>query len=426
MALSAAAGSLNTSTAAAGNTVAVAGLGFQPKIVFFWWSGRVDTTDAAGRGDHKRGFGAAISTTDRRRANSLAQDTPTAMLTNRSQDDTECIGISTTADATDGLMDLQSMDAGGFTLVIDDAFTLDYRIHYLALGGADLTNVVGGTLVKATTTGDQDVTSLAFQPDLVVFFSAMIAGMAGGVNQDSSWMMGAACSSSQQAVYAGGSNDGSANAQTISYCNDAECLALLPAAVTSVTDRATFVSMLSNGFRINWAENAGGSEQICFVALKGAGFKVGSVTTQTDTSTTMTTGSLGFTPRGGLLFSHCKAESTTDTVQDDDEWSCGGFSSTSARAACAMADDDAAGTAVVSTAVEHDEVYVNLAAATGAVEGLMDVSAMGSDDVTFIMDDADPSGAHVNYIIFGDTPVVATGGGEMTLWGGTWGPPVNG
>src|SRR5215207_5554384 len=111
MALSSAVGSLNTTTAAAGNTVAVGSLGFQPKVVLFWWNGRTDTVDAAGRGNHMRGFGVAVSATDRRCITSLSQDTPTSTLTNETQTNTACIAINTTADAIDGLMDLQSMDA---------------------------------------------------------------------------------------------------------------------------------------------------------------------------------------------------------------------------------------------------------------------------------------------------------------------------
>jgi hypothetical protein len=408
MTLSAAAGSLNTTTAAAGNTVVVSGLGFQPKIVFFWWSGRTETVDTAGRRTHQRGFGAAISATDRREMTSLSQDTPTAMLTNRAQDDTECIFLTTTADAIDGKMDLQSMDAGGFTLVIDDAFTADYRIHYLALGGADLTDVVGSSFTAAAVTGDQDITSLAFQPDLVIAWGSGQGTMNGTIGADSSLVIGAAVNNTQYAVLTGGSNDAATTSQAMSYCTNDNFLVTFNAGVTSLNNRATFVQMLSNGFRINWSPNAATADQYNFVALKGAGFRVGTLLTQTDTTTDIVASGFGFTPRAGLVFSHGKAESTLSTAQDDDEWSIGGFSSTTARAACAVADDDAAGFAIVSSAIEHDEVYVNLDANTGAIEALMDIKSIDSDGFTFIMDDAEPSQTFVWYVAFGDTPIVGS------------------
>jgi len=418
VALSAAVGSINTSTAAAGNTVTISGLSFQPKIIFFWWNGRVDTTDAAGRRTHQRGFGCAVSTTDRRRFNTLSQDTPTAMVTNHSQDDAECVAITTTADAVDGLLDLQSMNSDGATLVIDDAFTADYRVHYLALGGTDLTDVAGGSFAKITTTGDQDITSLAFQPDLVMIWGTNQSNMNGSVADDSTYAIGAAVSSSQQAIIGGGNNDGAANAQSVSYCTDTEFMGTFNAGVTALNNRATYVQPLSNGFRINWNVSAATADQFNFVALKGMGVKVGGFLTQTDTSTPISTGSLGFTPRGGLVFSHGLVESTTGTVQDDDQWSCGGFSSTSARAAMAVSDDDGQGTAVVTTAVENDEVLIELDPAAGTVVALMDVNAVNSDDVEFIMDDAAPTQKFGWYVIVGDTPAAPTGHPTTRRWEG--------
>lgn len=427
MGVSSAVGSLNTTTGIAGSTVVVAGLGFQPVVVFFWWSGRTETIDAAGRATHTRGFGAAVSATDRRRANTLSQDTPTSMVTNRSQDDTECIAIATILDAVDGLMDLQSMDSGGFTLVVDDAFAASYRIHYLAVGGSDITNVTGSFFTKATITGNQDITSLAFQPDLVLLFGSGQTTMGGTVATDSRLYMGAFDAAGRQACYAGGSNDGAANAQTLSYANDVECFAQFDAAITVTNDRAQWVAMLANGFRINWIENTGATaDDISFIALKGGGYYVGSVLTQTDTVTDIVASGFGFQPASALFVSSGKAKNVADTVTDDDEWSCGAFSDTANRAACAVADDDAAATAVVSTAIEHDEVYVNIDATTGSVEGLMDIKSVDSGGFTCIMDDADPAQAFVWYVAFGPTAVAPAGGGEQTLWGGTWGPPVNG
>ena len=226
MTLSAAVGNFNTGTGAATTTVVVSGLGFQPKVVFLWWSGRTETTDTAGRLDHKRGFGCAISTTDRRSLASLSQDTPTTMVTNHSQDDTECVYITTTADAIDGKLDVQSIDSGGFTLVVDDQFTADYRVHYLAVGGTDLTNAEGGSFSKSTSAGDQDVTSVSFQPDCVLLFSSGQSTMNSTVEGDSPHMI-SAFTSSAQAVIVAGANDAVGTAVTKSYCTDAECAAFL-------------------------------------------------------------------------------------------------------------------------------------------------------------------------------------------------------
>lgn len=404
MPLSAAVGSFNTGTGAIGTTVVVSGLGFAPKLILFWWNGRVDTIDAVGRRTHQRGFGAAIGATDRRNMTSLSQDTPTSMVTNKSQDDTECIFLTTTADAIDGKMDMQSMDAGGFTLVVDDVFIASYRVQYLAIGGDDLTNVISSFFTKQAGTGNQDITTAGFQPDLVLLFSSKQTTMGGTIAVDSDFMIGAAASANQQACITGGSNDASNTSIVKSYCKQGECIAFMDTGFTSVTDRATFVSMLSNGFQINWLENAGAAHNVSYIALKGMGAVVGDLLTMTDTTTDIVESGFGFSPRAAMFVSHGKAQSTADTIQADDALSIGAFSGTAARAAMCTFDDDAAATAVVGTAVENDAVYIHMPNTAATVDGLMDIKSIDSSGFTCIMDDADPAQSFVWYFAVGDTP----------------------
>ena len=416
MGLSAKVGSFNTGTGAVGSTVVVNDVGFQPKVIFFWWNGRTGTTDASGRANHQRGFGVGVSSSDRRYATSLSQDTPTSMVTNTMQGNAQCIGITTTADAIDGLMDVQSMDAGGFTLVVDDVFTASYRVHYLALGGTDITNVTTGQFTgnAAGGTGNQDITTVGFQPDFVMIFGTGQTTANNTVRADSRIMLGMATGSNgASGVWSGGSNDGAANAQSMAYSKSAEIIAHLNAAVTSTEDRASFTGFLSNGFNINWSEVTTGGSVNFFVAIKGGRYTVGNFLTRTDGNAIPETG-VGFSPKGVLLISATRAESTADTATDDDEWSMGAFTSTTARVSMSMSDDDAAATAVVGTGVSHDEAYQNLNATTGAVEGEMDVQSVDADGFTMIMDDTDPVAAFVLYAAFGQAPQTQTVSGGIT------------
>lgn len=424
MTLNAACGQLSTTTGAIGTTIVVSGLGFQPKVVFLWWNGRTDTVDATGRRTHQRGFGVAISTTDRRNVTTLSQDTPTAMVTNKSQGVSWCVVLTTTADAIDGELDVQSIDSGGFTLVVDDVFTASYTVGYLALGGSDISNVIGGALTAITTTGTQDVTGLGFDPNFVFFLANYGTNNSNTITLDSNLTLGVATGSGagNQAVYQGASNDAAANAQTISYGFDAEILAFPNSTVSAATleTRAEFTSWLTGGFRINWLENVATARIINYVAIKFADpamVKVFNLLTQTDTTTAIPV-TMGFTPVGGLLVSHCKAKSTQDAPQDDDQWSCGAFVSTSSRLAFSVADDDAAGTAVVTSGVEFDECYQNLDPTGGVTQGLMDVQSIDTDTgATFIMDDADPAQAFVWGFAIG-TPPVSVGQPTMARWQG--------
>lgn len=412
MVLSATVGALDTGTGAIGTTVVVSGLGFQPKVIFFWWSGHTGSADAAGRLDHKRGFGAAISTTDRRFVTDQSDDTPTAAATDRRQGNTACVGFLTIAGAGAGLLDVQSIDSGGFTLVVDEVCASSFRVHYLALGGADISNVIGGDLTHPDGTApfDQQVTGLGFQPDLLIFFSNGQQTNTGSVSTDSRHMIGAAKSASSQYVFMGTSNDAATTSQTIGYCRAGDCIALPNSGATAIENRAQLKSMDAGGFTITWVTSVNTTPQIInYVAIKGGGFVLGDLLTQTDTTTDIVESGFGFSPRSALFVSHCKAQSTAGTVQDDDEWSCGAFDSTTSRGAQGVVGSDAAPTMVVSAAVEHDAVYANMLDTSGALEGLMDVKSVDSDGFTCIMDDADPAQAFVWYVAFGDTPAAPTG-----------------
>jgi hypothetical protein len=173
---------------------------------------------------------------------------------------------------------------------------------------------------------------------------------------------------------------------------------------------------------VNWLEASAAVLSVIYVALdiQDDAVAVGNLLTQTDTTTPITVSGLGFEPKAVLLLSHCHAESTQDTLQDDDQWSIGAFTAADARQAMGIADDDAAATTSVSTAVEYDAAYANLNPGADAVQGLMDVQSVDSDGFTLIMDDADPSQNFVAYLALGEPTAGAAGGGGLIRHAGRW------
>jgi len=405
-AISAATGAFNIGTGVVGTTVPVTGVGFQPTVVLFWWSGRVTSTDSAGTAHHQRGFGVAISTTDRRAICSGGEDAvaPGSYDSGAAHRADEAICSLTVAGGIDGLADLSSMDSDGFTMIIDDAFATNLRIHFLALGGSTLTNAATGMFTESGATGNQDITTVGFQPDAVILFSAMIGADPPGVAVDSTMMVGFAAGTGNpnDVVWAGGAQDSPATVQTQSYQLAGESIALFDAAVTLTDGRGEVDAWLSNGFSLNWNERAG-SRRIHYLALKGGSYVVGDLLTLTTTGTIPESG-FGFSPKASLFLSHNKAQSTVDTVQAHDELSVGAFSSTTARGAQCVIDEDGVDPSDVGTAVEHDEVYCNLSTLM-AIEGLMGIQSVDSGGFTLVMDDADPSASHVGYWSIGDPSV---------------------
>jgi len=170
-------GSFNLDTTrTVGQTQSVTGVGFQPKIVLFWWSGSTATGDNVGGGTYNIGFGAAISSSSRLNVVGFSVDDAATSNTGVSQYKTDCIRCNTAPAVVDGIADFYSMDADGFTLVMDDQFSNAYRISYLALGGDDLTDVYMGSGSTPTSTGNYDVTGVGFQPDALLIAATHISG----------------------------------------------------------------------------------------------------------------------------------------------------------------------------------------------------------------------------------------------------------
>ena len=398
--LQTATGAFNIGTGAAGTYANVTSLAFQPKVYFLWVSGRTESADTSARQNHQRGFGVGISTTDRRAACDQSMDGQTTSSADTAHRSDAALCSMTTAGAIDGLADHNAMLSNGFSLIIDDAFATSLRVQYLALGGTDLTNVVSGMFNESASTGNQDITDAGFQPDAVLLFSAMIGSDPPGTQVDSTLMIGLAAGSENpnDVVWAGGADDNVGPMQTVSYNRAGESIALFDTVLTTssaaTNGRAEVDAWLSNGFSLNWNERAG-SRRIFYVALKGGQHAIGDLLTCTSgNGCTVSETGLPFSPKAGLLFSHAKAQSASDTGQDDDEWSLGAVTTATSRNAQCLIDDESASTSLVATAIYAVQVYCNQSTSVpGSTNGRMDVVSVNSDGWTFDMDDADSTPA---------------------------------
>lgn len=402
MATSAKVGAFNVNDggASVGNTNAI-NVGFQPTAIIFWWSGRSDSVDANGGADSKMGVGFAVSTTARSAASLFDQDAAATSNCERTQSAAAMV-CERLDGANGGLLDLNSIDANGFTTIIDAAFTTNLRVHYLALGG-DVSAAAEGT-ISLGATGNVSVTGLSFQPKAVLLLSHGGAAANGaGIG------LGAATGTANEACVSIGMQNGAASSDTASYGFGDECAALNNYSSNGEPPfgRAEFVQFNSDGFTINVLEIGTNAR---YLALGGAAsFLVRDFLTRTDTTQFSESG-FGFTPKATLFASCCTAECVQNTATASGQMSIGAATSASERGAHATTSQDALADTEVWTAVSHDEVYVNGDLADG-VEGEMDLVSMDSDGFTVVMDDADPVAAFVWYLAIGD--VAAAGGVPM-------------
>ena len=412
MALSRYLGSFNISTTAAPTTQTVAGVGFTPKVVIFWWGNRDESVDTVGRLGSNKGFGFMTDAGESMCGCAESEDVINAGRSWAATFNTRCIAYIFSNGTVAGVADFNAMNSDGFVLDIATTFTNDIRVFFLALGGTDLTNYDIGTFSEKGSAGTQDITSVGFQPGAV-----FIVGSSSSSNAvptaDSVLSLGfAAGSTPVNAVLCGASNRAAATTQTMAYCQTGEILANYDTGVTVTDCRASISAWLSNGFTLNYGESASSTRDYVYLALKGPSFIVGDLLTQTDTITAIAETGFGFAPSAVLFMSAARGESTDDTPTDHDFWSVGGAISTSSRGCSAALDEDNLADTEVSSAIEYDAVYANISTSS-AIQGLMDMQSFDTNGFTCIMDDADPAQNYVAYIAIGPT-VTATLTGTIT------------
>lgn len=398
-------GSFNLSTDAVGTTQTITGVGFQPKLVILWGSGRTGTTDAAGVETIRQFFGASNGTEQfvlATRINNGAATTSSA----RAQDpgDTAMVHSDDALTTTPTDHRVSSFNSDGFVVTVTQQTTSRAaRVHYLAIGGDEILNTKIGAFELLTGTGSQSVTGVGFQPDFVLLAHLGLQDTVAQVTQPTSLIsIGMAGSVGGQGVVQSESRSGQAASTGLSYHNDAEIWAHTNNTVAgNVGGRASFTSFDLDGFTLNRIDSMGADIGTFYIAIRGGNHRVGSLTTRTDSNPIVTSG-LGIqVPKAVMFLSAVRAESALDTSTVNATLSIGAATSATERVASVTKDVFGQDPTVTATAQEHDAVYINLDN-SGAVAALMDFSSFGSDSFTTVMDDPEATTGMVLYWAIGE------------------------
>lgn len=378
---------LNTST---GNQ-AVTGVGFTPEIVLF-----IPTAATAdGIQAHSRmAFGAGISSTERMVFESNSEDgqgTSDAAGESSAALCTMLNNVGTTS--ADFEVDLVSLDADGFTVNVSNAPGTAYRVGYMALAGADLTNVAIGNFAASNSTGNQAVTGVGFQPEGIMFVNNF-RGSIPSNGTDANFCIGFAVSSSSRAVIGAFSENGVVTSNTTRHQRTDACIIVLGGSGQEI-GLADFVSFDADGFTINWS-NADDA-QVGYIAFNGGQYFVGNLTTQTGTGQFSETG-VGFAGGAGLFASFCNA-AAAGTV-DDSEMSLGLAASSTQRFSIGAVDEDGQATTDSDGFNNDGLIYENYDFAQ-ALEGSIDLVSFDADGFTLDQVNADPSANQMIYMIIG-------------------------
>lgn len=414
----------NIGTGLVGSTVLVTGVGFQPKAVFAFASRRTENVDAQGQQTNTRSWGMGGD----KGGGVIGQHVncsysghgvvhPSAVDNEEQRTHSDnLIMVPTSTGNIDGAAALTSFNADGCLLTITNAFPSDIRVIFWFVGGTDILDVAVGTFIgpfTGTTPFNTDVTGLGFTPVTGQAIGFLLGSTSFADNDnsiDSDLAFGAFVRATEQAVLMSGSNDKPATlSQSISVCHDLECLVSPNTSLANTNRRAQFVSWIADGFRLQYNEVSIEDVVTQYMVINGGNWAIRPFSTATSLADVPITGVGIGTPAGGMVFSHMKAETGQDAISSDQADSVGVFDSPSSRYAVAEFQKDNLATTAVATAIQHDEVYINIDE-NGTILGLMDIKTIDADGVTFTMDDADPS------ICFGWTVLVGSSGG------GTIGP----
>lgn len=227
--------------------------------------------------------------------------------------------------------DLQSFNAGGFTLnYTTNAAWGDTQIMYVALGGdiqAEVLNWQTGTV-----SGNKSVSTGTFQPDTV--FHAMATGQtavpSGSAHHLFGW--GAMNSVGEQWTVAIASEDNVvSSSDTYRYQRTSFCLAGVDIN-GGIDPQASYVSMNSNGFTVNFATAPSAASQVASLCIKGVKSSIFSYSKPTGTAPALNSVTApGFQPALALTATYGLAASASPIAGAG--LSIGAYDGTNARVA---------------------------------------------------------------------------------------------
>jgi hypothetical protein len=396
-------------------TKVVTGLGFTPKALRFYWVGlqsNSPTNGVSGAVNERRGVGFAVSNASRRCVGTFSLDNDNGGAQCGSVAMNTCIAVTVTAaGAVDGQLDLSSLDADGFTLIVDDVTPANITVFWEAWGGTDITSAVVGDIAEPAATGTQNYTVAGFTSDgqnQCIMFAGVqsVNAVNTGQGQDSGLCVGFASStaSANNVVVVGNSDTGSDPSDTDGYCFQGDCLAQIVIAGGNPDARANLSAWGTDQFTLNWTNRATTNRRNIFLAIKGGSWQASSYTIAGNTlNSTTTVSDLPFFPlRGISLIGRMTAQSTAGTSTAQDRIGFGSGLSTTSRNSAGILDNNGADPTEIGTIVQYSSV-LSFPTAAGAVTATYDINAFNLNQFQIIVNTAGGVASEFHgYLAFGD------------------------
>lgn len=387
---------------ATATTSATTDPGFQPKALVVF-GGAQSASGAQSNAEFSLGF--ASSSTTEVSAGYNSADVVTTSDTVRVNNTAAIVDFGDVGLTTARLVaDLTSFDATGFTTNWSTVDVASPLYQYLALGGSDITNVFSGSYAMNTATGNQSVTGVGFQPDIVIMMATLntVSGRTNNANQFGFGVMTSSaqwsiCQKAQHAVGTSNTNRG--------FVNNG-CLLLTQTGADGTAHLQSYVSMDSDGFTVNITTALGTASLVEFIAIKGGQWKVGTETQKTSTGTKPTTG-FGFAPSSLLFATVCDTQTAGNATNAR---LCVGASSGSSNNVSTWTGDADNSALMVTDTYMNASKCITMATeqvlAAVTVQAEANVDSLDSDGFTLNWTTADATARVFGYIGVGASPVV--------------------
>lgn len=238
---------------------------------------------------------------------------------------------------------------------------------------------VGHFISPTTTDSSYGVTGVGFTPKAMLFLPTHLTSFTTTSTLDGTFGLGAMTATEQ--VYAGYGSDDAAATSNVDFANtDARCIVVNDGTNTSV-EEASFVSMDSDGFTLNYSKAASAQKIVSYMAFGGGGVDVfaGTFDINTGTGTIDVTG-LGFQPKIVIVWVSGFTQTNTVATDGDSHFSCGFSTGTvqSAYIASFLEDGQARTDAGRNNSSGGTPMFVEQTSDTGT-NGVLSFSAFLSD-----------------------------------------------
>ena len=293
--------------------------------------------------------------------------------------------------------DLSSWNSTGFTLNwTTNTASTGYVVHYLAIGGYEVSAKVF-TWVLPVFTGNQSVTGVTFQPNLVLCFHAGPGFTSTPPNSSTHSTLGLSAMDDAGNQWANAYMDAdSANpAATYRYQRTTKAIAILSTSGT-VAKEASWVSMDSDGFTVNFSSTDFQASKAMCLALKGVAAYPGSFNKSTAAATaTQTVTGVPFKPKAVLLASvQGVTSSSVGTVARLGL----GASNVSTNGASALQSTGGGSKSSVDSIDKTSKAFVKVDNSTPAIDAEATVTGFNTDGFTLSWSTNDSVATEVLYL----------------------------